>query len=103
MLKATRPPSVKLLPLLKFQNHKWCGRLRRNARPALKPGLGVRQGEIVDQSEGAERSFIVPGCEAGSGIRGEDSVCCVVVVVGVVVVVVVVVVVDVVDVVVAAA
>eukprot|EP00959_Pyramimonas_sp_CCMP1952_P018061 382629-Pyramimonas_sp.AAC.1 len=36
---------------------------------------------LLCQSEGAERSFIIPGCAALVGIRGEDYVCCVVVVV----------------------
>eukprot|EP00959_Pyramimonas_sp_CCMP1952_P154262 3227470-Pyramimonas_sp.AAC.1 len=45
VLKRTRPPSVKWLPMFKLQDHIWRGHLRQNARPALKSGLGVRQGE----------------------------------------------------------
>eukprot|EP00959_Pyramimonas_sp_CCMP1952_P311190 6512537-Pyramimonas_sp.AAC.1 len=51
MLKTTRPPSVKLSPVSQPQAHAWYRRLRRDARPALPTGLGVRHGETIHMAE----------------------------------------------------
>eukprot|EP00959_Pyramimonas_sp_CCMP1952_P068580 1431433-Pyramimonas_sp.AAC.1 len=51
MLEATSPPSVKLLPNIKLQDHEWKGSLRRTAWAALPTGLGLRQGRATHKGK----------------------------------------------------